>query len=281
MIGRVNQQPDTYDASPSSVRPLLDTFWSSAGWREPRNWPTEADMAAAVKRGVMFPAPLTYDHDGWVEAARSAAYQTSAGEVEDAFLVSLTSRRLDLRSALSSYVLARALPEHPYTAMRGSGQCAVCGLYAQAAAQDLNVLNFERFKWGGVRRDDLTYVVFDLQQFRRAPRLKVTAEDVALARAVLKTLSELPATTTAVEAVAHLKMLKGNKAEREVLMDMLGICSILDTGEHHGYAHGFVSAVQRDLPPYHFVDRAYPTCWWRAAAGINLEAVSDVLPRLA
>jgi len=56
-------------------------------------------------------------------------------------------------------------------------------------------------------------------------------------------------------------MLKGNKAGREVMMDISGICSILDTGEHHGYAYGFVSAVQRDLPPYRFVDRAYPACW--------------------
>lgn len=229
----------------------------------------------------MFPAPLTHDHDGWVEAARSAATQISAGEVEDAFLASLTSRRLDLRSALPSYVLARALPEHRYTAMRGSGQCAVCGLYAQAEAQDLNVLSFERFKWGGVRRDNLTYVAFDLQQFRHAPRVKATVEDIALGRALLKTLGELPATTTAVEAVRHLKMLKGNKAEREVLMDILGICSILDTSEHHGYAYEFVPAVQRDLPPYHFVDRAYPACWWRAAAGINMDAVNEVLPRLA
>jgi len=229
----------------------------------------------------MFPAPLTHDHDGWVEAARSAAGQVSAGDVEDAFLASLTSRRLDLRSALPSYVLARALPEHRYTAMRGSGQCAVCGLYAQAEAQDLNVLNFERFRWGGVRRDNLTYVAFDLQQFPHAPRVEATVEDIALGRALLKTLGELPAATTAVEAVRHLKMLKGNKTEREVLMDILGICSILDTSEHHGYAHAFVPAIQRDLPPYHFVDRAYPACWWRAAAGINMDAVNEVLPRLA
>jgi hypothetical protein len=148
MIGGVNQPPGSYDVSPSSVRPLLDTFWSPAGWREPRNWPIEADMAAAVTRGVMFPAPLTLDHDGCVQAARSAAGQISAADVEDAFLASLTSRRLDLRSALPSYVLARALPEHRYTPVRGSGQCAVCGLHAQAEARDLNVLNFERFKWG-------------------------------------------------------------------------------------------------------------------------------------
>ena len=82
------------------------------------------------------------------------------------------------------------------------------------------MLNFERFKWGGVRRDDLAYVAFDLQQFRHAPRVKSTVEDIALGRALLKTLGELPTATTAVEAVRHLKMLKGNKADREVLMDI-------------------------------------------------------------
>jgi len=237
-------------------------------------------MTAAVDRGVMFASPVTLDHDGWVEAARTVAGEVSPDEVEEAFLASLTSRRLDLRSALSSYVLARALPEHRFTAMRGGGQCAVCGLYAEAREQDLNVLNFERFKWGGVRRDNIAYVAFDLQQFRKAPRLKVTPEDVALGRSFLNTLTELPEDTTAAQAVGHLQLLKGNKAEREVLMDILGICGILDTGEHHGYADGFVPAAQRESPPHHFVESAYPVCWWRAADGINSKALNEVLPRL-
>ena len=95
--------------------------------------------------------------------------------IEDAtscFLASLTSRRLDLRSALSSYVLARRLEQHAFVKGPGhiSGACAVCGLNEREVEIDWDVMNFERFKWGGVRRDDLTYVWLDLRQFAAADR---------------------------------------------------------------------------------------------------------------
>lgn len=141
----------------------------------------------------MFAAPAVLDHDGWVEAARAAVARVSAKEIEAAFLTSLTSRRLDLRSALASYVVARGLPEHSFTARSGSQQCAICGLYAEAAAEDLNVLNFERFKWAGVRRDSIVYVAFDLQQFLRAPRPEVRTEDADLGRTILDVLNNFSA----------------------------------------------------------------------------------------
>jgi len=51
-----------------------------------------------------------------------------------------------------------------------SGACAVCGLNEREVEIDWDVMNFERFKWGGVRRDDLTYVWLDLRQFAAADR---------------------------------------------------------------------------------------------------------------
>lgn len=229
----------------------------------------------------MFEAPAILDHDGWVEAARATAAQLSPSQVEAAFVSSLTSRRLDLRSALASFLIARALPDHRFTAMSSGRMCAVCGLYSGSASEDLNVMNFERFKWGGVRRDDLRYVAFDLQQFVRAPRLDATPDDRKLGRAVLETLRGLPIETTVAQAPSHLRLIKGNKAERSVLMDILGICGILDTADHRGYAEAFVPFADRRLPPYRFVDSAYPACWWQAAAGINLRAVNEILPTLS
>jgi hypothetical protein len=67
-------------------------------------------MAKAVAAGVMSTKLRTMDHDDdWVHAARAAA-DLSAEKVGDAFLASLTSQRLDLRSTLGSYAVARVLP---------------------------------------------------------------------------------------------------------------------------------------------------------------------------
>jgi len=75
----------------------------------------------------MFTAPQPLDHDGWVQAARRAAASVPAHAVSEAFLVSLACRRMDLRSALASYAVARLLPEHREAVRRGLG-CAVCGI---------------------------------------------------------------------------------------------------------------------------------------------------------
>src|SRR5690242_15813906 len=90
----------TYDPSPAALRPLMDMFWSAEGWRDPDQPPPADVLAEAVAAGVMFAQPRADDHDAWVTAARVAAEALSADEVGDAFLESLVTRRLDLRSAL-------------------------------------------------------------------------------------------------------------------------------------------------------------------------------------
>lgn len=56
----------------------------------------------------------------------------------------------------------------------------------------MNVLNFERFKWGGVRRDDIAYIAFDLEQFARAPRLAPTRADIEVGQQLIDALRGLP-----------------------------------------------------------------------------------------
>lgn len=233
-------------------------------------------MQETIDRGLMFAEPRELDHDGWVSAARSAASNCDAGEVAESFLASLTSRRLDLRSALASYVFARHLPQHEYVT-GSTGLCLVCGL-PQSSSQDLNVLNFERHKWGGVRRDDVRYVALDLEQFARAPKLDATAEDRALAAHLFEVLGNLTEQDSATTAVARLVKVKGNKAEREVLLDILGICGVLSVDGHSGYRHGYVAYEDREVPSRRFVDRAYPVCWWTGRDGVDAGAVGDYFP---
>lgn len=105
----------SYDVSAAALRPLMQTFWTSKGWRSSVALPAADVPAAAIRSGVMFDQPRQLGHDGWVEAARAAAAAVSASEISAAFLVSLTTRRLDLRSALGSFAVARHLVAHRYT----------------------------------------------------------------------------------------------------------------------------------------------------------------------
>src|SRR3712207_5248811 len=91
-----------------AVQVLLETYWSSAGWRDdPR--PTAEDLDYAVATGVMYRESGSAGHDEVVAEVRERAARLRGGRVAGAFLASLTSRRLDLRSALGSYAVAQGL----------------------------------------------------------------------------------------------------------------------------------------------------------------------------
>jgi len=270
----------TYEVSKAALRPLLATYWSSAGWKNPPESPQGVELEQAVSAGIMFTEPTMLDHDGWVDAARTAAAAVTLEGVSEAFVASLETRRLDLRSALGSYAVARHLSEHRFDPTPGQVGCAVCGLPSGPAATDLNILNFERFKWGGVRRDDLRYIAFDLDQFVRAPKAPVTDAAVTLGRQLLDALGSAAPDLTAAAVAGQLKALPGNAQERSVVVDILGVCGVLNTPGHPSHRETFQPLSGRELPDRRFVDQAYPACWWTGAHGLDPAAVQEFLPRL-
>lgn len=130
-----------------SVKILFDTYWSSSGWipGDPKLSAEDFDHAKAHR--LMFD-PVTLSHGEVITRLRVAADRLDERKVVDAFVATLSTRRLDWRSALGSYSVARWLPAHEPP---DDGQCRICGLYAGRHLHDLNVLNFMRLKWGGVR----------------------------------------------------------------------------------------------------------------------------------
>lgn len=224
--------------------------------------------------------PSSLSHDDVISGVATALQAVPLQEAADCFLASLSSRRLDLRSALSSCLLARRLEPHAFVKGPGHialGACAVCGLHEQEFEIDWDVMNFERFKWGGVRRDDLTYVLLDLRQFGAADRLVPTHTDRAALVELLDSLESAPPGTTAAKAASgRWAAIPSNKAEREVLLDILGVCSVLESSEHHGFLDRWVPEADRVVPPLRYVERAYPVCWWRAEYGVNRPAARSL-----
>jgi hypothetical protein len=265
----------TYEYSTASLRPLMDMYWSSKGWRLPALPPTSEARAKAEADGIMFANDDGSDHDQWVARARAAAARLDQFTVVEAFLASLTSRRLDLRSALCSYVAARVMPEHSFLARPGTGSCSVCGQYS-GIGTDLNVLNFERFKWGGVRKLQVEYMAFDLEQFENAPKLTATKDDQRLWHDLIRSIDDSDRSTTAARLASVLRPLPGNRAERAQLVGTLGICSVLETDHHHGFLDDWIDASHRELPNRHFIDDPYPVCWWTGRDGVNQDALKEL-----
>lgn len=250
---------------------LFDTYWSSAGWKPRPVQPPAADFDYAKSRHVMFD-PLALTHDEAIWQLREAAGRVTPRQAADAFLGSLSTRRLDQRSALGSHAFARHLQPHEWAAERES--CPLCGLHGRRGTHDLNVLNFGRWKWGGVRHTDPVYAWLDLSLFLAGHPPSPTDNDVRIFRELIERIAAAPASTTS--STLHTLLapaLKSNKAERDQLVAILGLCGVLRTPAHPSFSERFVPAAERSLPSRRFVDMAYPACWWTGSDGLDRDAL--------
>lgn len=247
-----------------ALRILLDAFWSPTGWKpEALRGVSVEDFEYAKSKDVMFD-PVQMDHELALRGLESAIRRLDRQRMADAFLSSLSTRRLDWRSGFASYAVFQHMPTH--TALKRDSRCDFCGMSPGRPTVDLNVLNFERFKWGGVRHDQVLYAAFDLQQFLKENVSPPRADDVSIFRAIIDSVRAAPGQTTSAELQSHLpKSFKSNKGERDVLVAMLGFAGILSIPGHPSYTDAFVPMSARQSPNRRFVDMSYPACWWVAS----------------
>ncbi|MCP4314530.1 MAG: hypothetical protein GY789_00460 [Hyphomicrobiales bacterium] len=265
---------------------LLDAHWKS-GWKEDRSMSDE-DWAYAKSKGMVFDS-VRIAHDPLVNNLVRMRESVSPRDVGDAFLASLTTRRLDLRSALGSYAVAANFPPHtmnsgPRSEMpSGAVRCQICGAYEFPIPkeEDLNVLNFERHKWGGVRHDQPLYAWFDLSEFLKTTQLDPTEEDRNILRKILQTASRMPSNARPTDLATALSPdLKSNQAERRTLVEILSLSGILQPRGHGGYFGEFTPLFDREHATEHRNDWGYPARWWRGSDGINATAVAAYFPEL-
>lgn len=247
---------------------LFDTYWSSAGWiREGGRRLSAEDFEYAKSKRVMYD-PAAVSHAQVLCRLMSAVGKLNSRVVADAFLASLSTHRLDWRSALGSYAVFHTLQVHSPT--QDHHRCECCGMYLNGAADDFSLMNFERLKWGGVRHLYPTYAMFDLELFLDYPAPTPTSEDIGIFRALLATIANAPPKVSSASMQNNFsRVLKSNKAERDCILAILGYCGILGTPAHPGFGVGFVPASQRPLPDRRFVDMPYPACWWSSDIGVN------------
>lgn len=269
---------------PKALKILQKSYWSSSGWRDPPVT-SPADFAYARAAGLMFD-PVTYDHNGAVRWLVQTCRQVQATDVARAFLASLSTRRLDLRSALGSYAVFRHLPVHAYAphnpANAGGRWCRRCGLDGKRETHDLNVLNFERFKWGGVRHQDVIYAALDLERFLATERPAPTDADVATLRGILDAARSLgPKARASNLEPALASLVKSNKAERAQLLTILAYAGILQSPHCPGFLTAYVDISDREAPDGHDSEWEYPINWWRGSDGVHDGALHYWFPELA
>jgi hypothetical protein len=270
-------------------RTLVGMFWGAGGWKPEREAPDAERYVHAREAGYLF-EPLMIDHDELIHRTIELGRELTLRDASDSFLASLSTRHLFLRPSLPALVFARVLSGHDFvtagarpdgTYDGGSrGCCAVCDERAEILQVDLNILNFERLKWGGVRHRHLAFVWFCLDRLQAEGPAEPTRADADLLRSMLDALRVLPPDVSLTQAEAALRFLKSNTAERLNILEILSMVGVLQDPAHPGFLHEFIPAFNRALPPRRFLDRGYPAEWWRAAHGVNDEAAEVLFPQL-
>ena len=258
-----------------AVKILFKRYWSSKGWTD--TYIKKEELDYAKEAGIMFDS-IKLSHDEIIHEVNKLVNRLDLNEISDQFIASLSTRRLDLRSALGSYIVGKHLLEHTF--IGPDNQCYYCGSYSKTKErQDLNILNFERFKWGGVRHLDPLYIAFDLKQYSNSEKLVPISEDYEILNNILAVVDGLPPEAKIRDLEKALtKIIKSNKEEREVLLQILGYCSILSNKEYPGFTNGFIPFFERDIPNYYKIDWNYPVCWWTGKNGLNREALNIIFP---
>ncbi len=230
---------------------LFSTFWKN-GWiaREDRALSSD-DFEYAKSKGLMF-EPFSITHDECIESIAKLVEEISNEKIAKGFLSSLTSRRLDWRSSLSSYSIAKKIEKHKYSPVISgtsyidgkpfshSYTCGVCkntkyGIIGEESYinDDLNALNFERIKWGGVRHGDILYTLFDLEQFKNEDITEPTNDDISCFKEILRTIeSSAPTDYPSALEKRLATVIKSSKSERQVLLEILASIGVLKPGSY-------------------------------------------------
>lgn len=203
---------------------LFKTYWTSAGWTSDENRKTEsADFEYAKEKGLMFD-PLTISKSELATRLQKIVQTVSSKKITDAFLSSLTNKRLDWRSGLGSYSNAKRLlidnnVDDYY--------------YGHGTNEDLNVLNFERIKWGGVRHNNGLYNWLDLTLLNNENVTSPTEQDIQTMQLILNVIRNSEVGETPSKLRDRLKdVFKVSKDERHVIMEILGCADILKPLSH-------------------------------------------------
>jgi hypothetical protein len=232
------------------------------------------DLEYAIRAGVMFP-PRAMPHNQALRQLCELRSQIAPRQVGDAFASTLSSASPALRSALGSYAVALHMPPHRYSARFRHHRCRVCGGSDSRHEVDLNVLSFERHKWGGVRHEDPLYIVFDLERFAVEADPQSTRPDHDALIAVLRCCESTAVGAKPADLVSGIKhIVPGNSYQRRTVIAVLGFAGILRVPQRPGFVRSFTPAGDREDTPWYKDDWPYPARWWRGGTGIDPEAVA-------
>jgi hypothetical protein len=259
---------------------LFKTYWKNGCWiiNDEDRITSKENFEYAKSKGLMF-ENVTITHDECINEILEIYKKIPIDLVSQAFLSSLSNKRIDWRSSIASYFIAKKIRKHKYLkTVSGHGydkngnanqtyySCGICMNLGMSEKEkyineDLNVMNFERIKWGGIRLGHLLYTLLDLKLIVKEEITRPTYEDIEIFKNILKTVeSSQPKDYPSVLRKRLSENIKYTKNEIDVIMEIMACVEILKPASYDRPTTG-----RHD---WHFVE------FWRGEDKYNQDAVN-------
>lgn len=239
------------------------------------------DFEYCRAHGVMFENPAMSHHDIISEIKKTIAL-ININDVVAGFLYSLSSGDMQYRTALASYVYAKCLPDHTYEP--DENYCSICGFHGGKGANDntivtidLNEYSYMRFFGGTQDLGDIAYVLHDLKEFSKLPKVNSSEKDIFILNRIFGLATKI-GTGNKVIALQKLitkeKVFQASKTEIDTILGILGMCGVFQTEQQKGYIYEYTNSSDRGF--VYECDLYYPLNWWRGKHGVNYSAVKEI-----
>ena len=236
-------------------------------------------------------------HDELIEQIFQEYKENDKKKYTSLFLSSLSKNKLSYRSGLPVFAIMQSFPKHSFSIGKDLSirelsfdkmnkkdkefimsriPCQYCSSLIEIEIDEVDIELIEECfsDVGGLIGHDLLIYYYYLLQTNKLELVEPIEFDFRIFSEILTILLDADEKDTIKKIVqskiGKIKGFKSNTEQRQVLLETLGYCGILETNEHRGFLEkytNFASAPRKN----HNSDWSYPVDFWLGKDGINKE----------
>lgn len=223
-----------------------------------RNLLSSEEIAYAKEHGAIFEdLPITQEEA--ICLLSQSLGSISLTDAANSFLYSLSTRDMDYRYILASYVYAVSWLNFD----RGKTDKVPRQL-------DRTFYTWVKYRGGGIWAE-IGKPIFYLSEFASMDKRKPAIIDEAILKEIISfacTMNDQATGIMLCKKIVESNIFPCNKAEIIGLLETLAICGILETPEHKGYLDSFTPPMMRDTNDLR-QSLSYPLNWWHGINKVN------------
>lgn len=243
------------------------------GWIDIDDTPPN-DVAYAVEKGAI-PKQFDITPRALLKRLVKSRDRISKSCVANAFVSSLVTQRPDHRSIIGTYACFYGADEQQLVSALESTS-GVEGLENQRGKFTVyphRTTPFLYWRANAMSHDCAVAALLEFDSFRKQTISDPPADAIDVLVSVLDAIRKLPNSAQLQDLVKSAKPIKGNKHDRQHVLEMFAYCDILKPKAKFLGKYRRLESCQ--LPDHHYkAEWRYPSCWWTGAAGINEKAVN-------